>query len=338
MPDEQEQNSTEQSDGTVADNSAVQPATTAQNTVGQNDPAKNKKLAEIKMAEPLREYFSFELSLPGVYPGIKTNQFIWIPVSETFYDDMYSEIMTEIGPSKFNRYAGFEKDRFYISKKQWTYDINNGVKTSLTVNPFPSMYSEYMKYQLEAERALDQAIIDATRGQGSAAQGINATGEDCNPSDGTESNTWAGHRCKPPKCTASSKVIHGNSSRQYAKDTAAHNTSSKDLVTYVKSQCKYELYSDNPKGEKRCPEAMWTGERPIRGNCADFARLLKCILDVNGYQSIICHIPLHFYNAIWENGGWTVCDLCHDPAYGHANHENEAGSVIPQGTWDNPVG
>ena len=141
---------------------------TAQNTTTQNDPAKNKKLAEIKMSEPMREMLNFELSLPGVYPGIKTNQFIWIPVSETFYDDMYAEILTEMGPSKFNRYSDFEKNRFYISKKQWTYDINNGVKTDLTVNPIPSMYSEYMKYQLEAERALDQAVIDATRSRGSA--------------------------------------------------------------------------------------------------------------------------------------------------------------------------
>jgi hypothetical protein len=336
LPDENENESNssgEEVDGEVATNTT--PTGTVANNVGQNDPKKNRKLAELKMSEPLRELLTFDFVLPGVYPGIKTNQFIWVPVKDDFYDEMYAEILEEMGPNKFNRYAGFEKGRFYISKKKWEYDIENGVKTSLTVNPIPSMYSEYMKMQLEAERALDQAIIDATKPKGGGVT-TNASGVDCDPNDSYNSGHWAQHRCKPPKCTESSKMTRGNSSRQYAKDTAAHNGSSRELVEYVSSQVQYELYGDNPKGESRCPEMMWTGDRPIRGNCADFARLLKCILDVNGYQSMICHIPKHYYNAIWENGGWTVCDLCHHPAYGHANHENEAGSVIPIGTWDNP--
>ena len=165
-------NSTENGDGTDGTNGAgnVAPTTNSMNTAGtvqsQNDPKKNKKLAELKMSEPMKDLLNFELVLPGVYPGIKTNQFIWIPVKNEFYDEMYQDIMEQIGPSKFNRYADFEKGRFYISKKTWEYDIENGVKTSLVVNPFPSMYSEYMKMQLEAERALDQAVIDASGGGG----------------------------------------------------------------------------------------------------------------------------------------------------------------------------
>lgn len=310
--------------------------------IGQNDPKKNRKLAELKMSEPLRDLLTFEFMLPGIYPGVKTNQFMWVPVQDSFYDDMYCDVMEEIGACKFNRYSPFEKGKFYISKKKWEYDIENGVKTSFTVNPFPSMYSEYMKMQLEAERALDQAIIDATKGKRGGGL-VNATGQDCNPEDTTESDTWADHRCNPPRCTEKSKAVHGNSSRTYATDTAPHNTSSKDLVEFVKSKVSYEYvngaaYGDNPKeyggvamGEQRCPEAIWTTAH--KGNCANLARLLKCILDVNGYQSIICHIPGHFYNAIWENGGWTVCDLCNSNPYGHANH----GDIKPEGTWDSPL-
>ena len=339
MPDQNEttnETTTPESEGTPADNlTGTQTQGNVADNVGKNDPKKNRKLAELKMSEPLREYLNFELVLPGVYPGIKTNQFIWIPVQDEFYDEMYADILEGMGPSKFNRYADFEKGRFYISQKKWEYDIENGVKTSLTVNPIPSMYSEYMKMQLEAERALDQAIIDATKGS-SGGGTTNASGQDCDPSDTYNSGHWANNRSKPPKCTPESKMIRGNSSRQYATDTAAHNGSSRELVEYVSSQVQYQLYGDNTV-PGRCPEEMWTGGRPIRGNCADFARLLKCILDVNGYNAIICHIPQHYYNAIWENGGWTVCDLCHHPAYGHANHEEEAGSVIPDGTWDNPI-
>lgn len=144
---------------------------TAGNVQSQNDPKKNKKLSELKMSEPLRELLTFDFVLPGIYPGIKTNQFLWVPVTDSFYDDMYCDVMDEIGPSKFNRYSAFEKGKFYIGKKKWEYDIENGVKTSFSVNPIPSMYSEYMKMQLEAERALDQAVIDASGGMGVADGG-----------------------------------------------------------------------------------------------------------------------------------------------------------------------
>ena len=176
---------------------------------------------------------------------------------------------------------------------------------------------------------------DASAG-GTAGKTVQMSNTDCNPNNRTESDTWADHRCKPPRCTVKSKVAHGNSNTQYARDTASHNSSSRELVTYVKSRCQYEYvngrpYGDNPWGQSHCPDTMWK-KSVVKGNCADFARMLKCILDVNGYQSIICHIPGHFYNAIWENGGWTVCDLCNPNAYGHANH----GDIKPTGTWDNP--
>ena len=171
---------------------------------------------------------------------------------------------------------------------------------------------------------------------GGTGQSVNVSGNDCNASDKYESDHWADHRCNPPRCTAKSKEIHGNSSRSYARDTASHNGTAKELVEYVQSRCQYQYYADNPHGASRCPEAMWNSSGKIRGNCADFARMLKVICDVNNYKCIICHIPGHFYNAIWENGQWTVCDLCRvlygDSAYGHANH----GNVKPTGTWDNP--
>ena len=193
----------------------------------------------------------------------------------------------------------------------------------------------------------DEFTIDATKtdstgtatgdsGGGGTVQMSNA---DCNPSDVYESDRWADHRCNPPRCTAKSKVAHGNSSRSYATDTASHNSSVKELVEFVEAKCQYQKYGDNPKGSARCPEAMWNAGKTgkIVGNCADFARLMKCIFDVNGYKAIICHIPGHFYNAVWENGGWTLVDICARtcwglPSYGHANH----GNIKPTGTWDNP--
>jgi peptidoglycan hydrolase-like protein with peptidoglycan-binding domain len=186
---------------------------------------------------------------------------------------------------------------------------------------------------------LNKVVTSSSSATGGSGKTVQMSNTDCNPNNRTESDTWADHRCNPPRCTEKSKVAHGNSSRQYAKDTAAHNGSAKELVEYVQSKVKYEYingraYADNPHGQSHCPENIWTTLH--KGNCADLARLLKVICDVNGYKCIICHIPGHFYNAIWENGSWTVCDLCRvlygDSAYGHANH----GHVKPTGTWDSP--
>lgn len=308
---------------------------TAEN-VAENDPEKNKKLAEVTMSEQLRDTYQLTVTIPRMLKEIHTNQFFFMELSDQFYEHNYPDIIKVIADKKFGRFAGFEKGRFFIEKIVEKGGID-GWSMELTLNPIPPSLGVYSKMQQEATKALIEAINYENRASGGGgASPINANGTDCSD-DHYESNTWAGHRCRPPKCTAAGKVIHGNSTRQYAKDTAQHNTSSKDLVNYVKSQVQYQLYADNLYGAERCPEAMWTGGRPIRGNCADFARLLKCILDVNGYQSIICHIPGHFYNAIWENGAWTLCDLCNGTPYGHANHETESGSPIPEGTWDNPV-
>ena len=306
------------------------------------DPEKNKKLTEIKMSEQLRETYSLKITIPKIIKGLHTNSFLFMDVVDDFYEKNYPELVSVIADKKFARYAGFKKGRFFIDNVEEFGGVD-GWGMEIDLNPLAPSLGSYNQMQQEAEKALIQAIKSENQGSGnnagtSSGSAVNVSGNDCDANNGTESNSWAGHRCNPPKCTAVSKEIHGNSSRQYAKDTVGKYSTSEALVNFVGTQVKYQLYGDNPYGAKRCPEAMWTGPRPIRGNCADFARMLKCILDVNGYNSIICHIPGHFYNAIWENGDWTVCDLCAllyglQP-YGHANH----GNIKPRGTWDNPIG
>ena len=310
--------------------------------VYENNPEDNKKLSEITMAEQIRKTFELTVTIPRILKGLHTNQFMFLDVTDDFYEKNYPEIISTIADKKFGRFAGFKKGRFFVEKIEEQGGID-GWSTKVTLNPIPPSLAMYSKMQKEAQKALIHAINEEIALMGGGSGGAtNVSGNDCDPNDKYESNHWGGsHRQYPPVCTPESKVIHGNSARQYAKDTAQHNSSSKELVEYVASQCKYVCYADNPKGESACPEKLWTGGRPIGINCADSARLLKCILDVNGYQSIICHIPGHFFNAIWENGDWTICDICQTTcwgksAYGHANHENQ-GNCHPIGTWDNPL-
>lgn len=320
---------------------------TGENTadnVYENNPEDNKKLSEIVMTEQIRKTFELKLTIPRILKKLKTNQFFFIEVSDEFYETNYPLLIKTIADKKFGRFAGFQKGRFFVEKVEEKGGMD-GWSTTVTLNPIPPSLATYSKMQKEAQKALVHAINMELRllgGGGTGGSPVNASGVDCNPSDKYETHHWGGkHKQYPPVCTPESKTIRGNSSRQYAKDTAQYAGSSKQLVEYVASQCSYVRYADNPRGEEACPEKLWTGGRPIGINCADSARLLKCILDVNGYQSITCHIPGHFFNAIWENGDWTICDICQTTcygksAYGHANHENE-GNCHPIGTWDNPL-
>ena len=334
-------NETLNSDGTDADEEEEEETDNTDENVQYNDPAKNRKLSEVTIAEQIRETFNLTITIPKIFVGLHTNQFFFMDISDDFYEANYPTIIEAIANKKYARYAGFQKGRFFVEKIKESGGVD-GWKTEITLNPIPPSLAVWSKMQQEATKALIEAINEETRKGSSGGSPVNANGNDCNPSDGYESNHWGGsHRQYPPVCTPESKVVHGNSSRQYAKDTAAHAGSSKELVEYVASQCSYVGYADNPRGEDACPEKLWTGGRPIGINCADSARLLKCVLDVNGFQSIVCHIPGHFFNAIWEYVGLTICDIgqktCYGKsAYGHANHEDE-GDCHPIGTWDEPL-
>lgn len=116
-------------------------------------------------------------------------------------------------------------------------------------------------------------------------------------------------------CGGNTKI--GNSSANYAVDT--QNKSGKEAILDVYHRFKYgrpgnsSAYDDN----ERCPRTMWNTSGKIYGNCADIARLIKCIGDVHGIKVGIRHAYHHYYNLIEVNGKTYRFDCCFQGSGGY---------------------
>lgn len=290
-------------DTTSTDGTENSDSTTTQTAV--NDPVKNRKTAYITMAENTRKLMDFTVKFPGTVKGLHTNMFCWIPVDDDFYDDFFGDIASVLGNTKFARYAGFEKGRFYIEGVKTSFSVDDGINTELTLNPFASGYSEYMKMQQEAEQALESALSDNGSGSssssGTGAGLTTANGQDCSG----DISSWAPSSWGDSYFESCAKKIIGNSSANYAKDTA--NMTAEAAIKSI-----HHSYSGYPNN-RTCPQKLWNNYPNISCNCADWARLVKCICDVHGVKCAIYHSHLgcgHYWNYVYINNKWESVDLC----------------------------
>ena len=151
---------------------------TAQNVL-VNDPEKNKLLAEVRMMEELRETLEITFRIPRILKGLHTNSWFFIDVTDGFYEQNYGLVMKVIAEKKYGRYAGFQEGRFFVEKIVEKGGVD-GVSMEITVNPLASNYSQYVKMQLEAEKALVDALNDSNS---YANNGASGTGGSINSSD-----------------------------------------------------------------------------------------------------------------------------------------------------------
>lgn len=266
----------------------------AENNV-TNNPENNKKLAEIVMMEAIRDKYKLTFNMPDVFKGLHTNKFLYMELSDQFYEKHYEDIIKAIKDTKFTRYAGFEKGRFFVEKYVWGGG-KKGKHSKITVNPLANNYSSYMKAQQEAEKSLIQALNSGTGG-GSTGN-VNVSGDDC----GADISTWATHSWGAESFEKNSKKIIGNSSRNYAQKVA-NMTCEQAIKSIVFS---YHKHLNNWV----CPEKLAETWPKIYANCADHARFVKCICDVKGVPCAIYHGSCHYWNYVKINGKWESIDLC----------------------------
>ena len=139
------------------------------------------------------------------------------------------------------------------------------------------------------------------------------TGSDCTGHMQTNSISKASFNIDA--CGGNTKI--GNSSANYAVDTK--NKSGKEAILDVYRRFKYgkpgnsNAYDDN----ERCPQTMWNTDGKIYGNCADIARLIKCIGDVHNIKVGIRHAYHHYYNLIEVNGHTYRFDCCFQGSGGY---------------------
>ena len=280
---------TTEDDTTVTDGVAQNNAT--------NNPENNKKIAEITMMESIRDKYKLTFNMPDVFKGLHTNKFMYMELSDQFYEKHYADIIEAIKDKKFTRYAGFEKGRFFVEKYVWGGGIG-GKHSKITVNPLANNYSAYMKAQQEAEKALISAMNNGNTSGGGGLTNVN--GDDC----GADISTWAPHSWGPSSFEKGAQKILGNSSANYATKTA--NMSAEQAIKSIKHH--WADYSNN----RHCPQKLFEKypNGTIYANCADLARLVKCICDVHGVKCTIHHGSSHYWNYVYINNKWESVDLC----------------------------
>ena len=151
------------------------------------------------------------------------------------------------------------------------------------------------------------------------------SGNDC-------TDTWSlsAHSFDINTCKGNTKI--GNSSANYAQDTK--NMSAKEAIKDVQRRFKYSGYPNN----RTCPQRMWNKSGTIRGNCADAARLIKCLGEVHGLKVGIHHwsnsYKGHYFNVIEINGKTYRFDLCFRGGISN-NYGNEVCNTLTQrgGPW-----
>lgn len=284
------------SEGEEANDEEEETDATAEN-VAENDPEKNKKLAEITMSEQIRDTYQLTVRIPKMFKKINTNQFFFMELSDQFYEHNYPDIVKIIADKKYGRFAGFEKGRFFIDKIVEKGGID-GWSTELTLNPIAPNYGVYSRMQQEATKALIEAVNKENWGQGGGGGLVQTSGSDC----GEDISTWAPHEWGPEGFEKGASMIIGNSSANYATETA--NMSAEQAIKSINHT--YHSHYDNWV----CPAELWTSYPNIHANCADFARLVKCICDVHGVKCSIHHGSSHYWNYVYINNNWESVDLC----------------------------
>lgn len=269
-------------------------------TMNVEDPKKNKQMARIVLSQSVRKFLNFTFKTAGEYPNLHTNSFFMLMTSKKFL----MENLPEIGKGmegKFTRYAGYEKNRYYIEEVVKSYTPQTGLYTEIKANPFASDYSNYAKQQIQAESALASAL------GGGGGLG-NANGQDCPPGS-LRTNQMAISQGQKP--TSKQLKVIGNSSANYAKFASKYSTP-QALLKAVHKRYHWVNYNDNRKGD--CPRELFA-KGQINCNCAGAAWLMKCMFDCKGWKNYMLKgSPAgtgHYWNCVQYQGRWIMADLCY---------------------------
>lgn len=283
-----------ESDGEETDENEETTEDNTSENVGGNDPEANKKLAEITMAEQIRETYNLKITIPKILEGLHTNQFFFMDITDNFYETNYPTIISTIADKKFARFAGFEKGRFFVEAVK-EYGGMDGWKMEITLNPIPPSLAVWSKMQQEATKALMNAILYESGGTGSGGGLTTMSGSDCTETYDIATTSY--------NISETANHLIGDSSANYATGTA--NMDGKTALLTIFDRFSYNYYMDN----RTCPQEMYN-EGTISGNCADISRLCMCVGQVHGMTIGIHHMSGHYYNLVEVDGQTYRFDCC----------------------------
>lgn len=182
----------------------------------------------------------------------------------------------------------------------------------------------------------DEYTIKVAKAESSTSTGTGGGLTEVHGNDCTLTNPISARSFDIDTCYGNTKI--GDSTANYAQDTK--NMSAKEAILDLQNRFHYGPSLDSSKvyyNNRFCPKQMWRSpsQGKFFGNCADAARIVKCVGEVHGLKVGIRHAPSHYYNLIEVNGKVYRFDLCFSSGYTSRSYGNELCNNLTKngGPW-----
>ena len=277
-----------------------------------------------KMSESVRDLLKFEIKLPLNHPMFKelhTNQFLWTELPTEFKLGNLSKVFQFMGSWKQTRPGGLKyvENRWYIEKNVVKMD-SNGLFATLTLNAFPSSYSQYSNAYRAYATAYDQAFKQQeeqknqnnNNNNNNNSQGQARLGNDCTDTNSMACATgrYRGHAGDNENFDNCAKKGYAQEGRGYYNWARQYKTPI-ELCKAMANRFSYHDHYNN----WYCPEKIHNNGGTIYANCYDACRYVKVCMDSCGFDCIVVTGSIyeggHGWNAVKHNGRWYTFDLCY---------------------------
>ena len=258
-----------------------------------------KKDAKEKIVDSVRDLFSAKIKIPLGNPSFKylhTNQFLWNELPNEFKLKNF-DVITKKLFSTYNRYTGYEKNRWYIENITIT---NNGddFYAELDINPFPSSLKNYS----DGKKSYEKAYKDATTKTTTTAK-TNTT--NVSSVNSNIKNGWWG------------KWVTDFVSKNVGNETDVLKRCKK-MHEVFRWHVYYTKYGDMPKtgGSVNNLERVWNNDPHL--NCGDGANFISAFYSCCGAKTgiYLTYDSAHYIVKCEIDGNVYWCDQS-GPEGGH---------------------
>jgi len=268
------------------------------------------------MTESVRDLLSFTMKIPGgnpVFKELHTNSFLWTELPERFFLLNFGLTAEAMG-GVYTRYSGYELNRWYVEAITTTHD-NTGLWFDITLNPFASSYSTYTNILKSAQESYIQATTTPNDTGSSTATERTDGLNDCSLSTLLPTNAGGAAHISALQNKAETPLGMGKIGKvDSSYGRAVQGMTPKQAFKHLQKTFYYTYYWDN---RYKCASDAYNNLNKL--NCAEIARLVKCVMDVVGQDCVIYHVPNHLLNGVKINGRWETIDLCYQCSHPEYN-------------------
>ena len=241
-----------------------------------NEMAAAKEQLSDSIRDLLSAKFTFPLGNP-IFKNLHTNMFIYTELPEEFTLNNFS-IIAEALNSTFNRFVGYELNRWYVEGVTITND-GGKFEAEVEVNPFPSSTKKYRESRLKLENEYKSAIESKNNTSSTTTKKKKSS----ITSKSKKNTTLKGGEGKTIDNLV--KKIVGSETNALKKAKLIHEWLVKNIT--------YRGYSDS---HYHSVEKCYKNRGHL--NCADTSRLTASMLRSAGVTCYVVHSTCHYYTVI----------------------------------------